>query len=180
MIPSEVKEAGPEAVKIYRTAIKNGSTERGATMYALKAGPRLMTDAVYLEGQGTLEKQFRGDPGGLKMVLDGAKKKGFVPSMNSVYEPGLASCTGDPVAFVQGRGDIKRACEINNQASIGAVNHEAVEVEPKKRPNLAYDLALGKVRGMVGRNPEILQKSTIPELVDHVQSTAQKPKLMED
>ena len=83
------------------------------------AGFGTMTDREYFRGQGTLLDQFTGEEHILEAHIKQAKKDGYTPGINDVYNPMIANKPGDGKAFVPptgGRGHIKRVCQERNQA----------------------------------------------------------------
>jgi hypothetical protein len=69
------------------------------------------TDTQYFRQRGTLEKQFNSDHD-LKIRVEQARKHGYNPNPNDVYEPCLAQFPGDPNAFIspsQGKRQIRQA-----------------------------------------------------------------------
>ena len=57
-LPYDVANASPAAQQRYLANIAEGMTPRMAEMLALRKAPRVMTDSVFFEGRGTLDKQF--------------------------------------------------------------------------------------------------------------------------
>lgn len=134
-VPHEVQQRGDKAVEIYVGCIKRGESVMLAEMLALQQAPRGMTDDVFFEGIGTLDKQFRGGdgPSQLNALVTESKKRGYKPNYNDYYCSGLASFPGDPDAFVPrtgGRAHVKRVLEKKGWASIdGAVTVKGREPE---------------------------------------------------
>jgi len=102
----------------------NGESHRMSEMLAFQQAPRAMTDAVFFEGFGTLDKQFAGDEKVRDQVIKRAMASGYKPNNNDVYLSALARYPGDPEAFVPatgGRGHVKKVCEKRGWECDGAV-----------------------------------------------------------
>lgn len=124
-IPPEIVHLGEAGVEHYKKCLANGCTEKFAIMLVLRKPPRANTDREYFAGRHNLRQQFAGDRRGFNTVLRQAKKNGFTPPADAVYEPGLARFQGDPEAFVpasEGRGYIRRLMEKRGWGCEGAVN----------------------------------------------------------
>ena len=85
-------------------------------------GIKAKTDREYFRGRGSLADQFGGNEKTLLKRISAARKHGYNPSPNDVYEPSMARFPGDPQAFIGatgGRGQIKKYCERNNITTEG-------------------------------------------------------------
>lgn len=173
---SEVDSDRPTSYGVSRRTLyyklrQEGQTHRFAAMIACQRGPGLVTDTAFFAGQPKLRDQFR-DKRQLKKVLGVAKKHGYRPSPNDVYEPGLARFQGDPEAFVPptgGRSYIRRLCEKRGWGCNGAVNVEASapHVDPHATGvPLAEDLVRGHIRDEIRKDPSLKGKQK--ELRDKV------------
>lgn len=129
--------------EIYAEAISNGCSPLFADMLASRSPPGGMTDSVAVAGIGTLDNQFKGARGRiqLKKIIDAAKKRGYVPNPNDVYQPGLANGIGDPLAFCPSgagyRNHVKKVCEMRGVVPLEAdvkVNRQHYREEPKSVP----------------------------------------------
>jgi len=138
----------PEGVQAHFVGmLLDGTAPKLAEMLALRSPPRANSDRELFAGVGTLDKQI-GDPEHLDALVGAAKRRGYRPNPNDVYQPGLARFPGDPEAFVPatgGRSHIKRVCEKRGWACHGAVEVKAVEGEPKHVP-LAKSIVDREVR----------------------------------
>lgn len=139
-----------------------GESHRMSEMLAFQQPPRAMTDAVFFEGFGTLDKQFAGDERVRDQVIKRAMAGGYKPNNNDVYLSALARYPGDPEAFVPatgGRGHIKAVCEKRGWECDGAVKTK--RKEPEKDPRsvpLAKDLVNRKVAEAIKKNPDLKRK----------------------
>lgn len=173
-LPYDILTASPEIQQRYTQLVTEGSTPRMAEMLALKAAPRVMTDAVYFASHGNLAKQFENAPcGQLECLVAVAKSRGYTPGMNDVYDPNLATeGFGDPLAFISpsgGRNHIRRVAEQRDHDL-----HGPVEVRRQRHGDtldetpirLAPDLAAEAVQHMLHENPELRFKADHRELLD--------------
>lgn len=134
-VPVEVRARGVRAVQIYTGCIERGESALLAEMLAMQQAPRGMTEDVFFEGIGTLDKQFSGAEGQsqLQHIVGEARKRGYNPNYNDYYCPSLASCPGDPAAFVPrtgGRSHVKKVLEQKGWSSVdGAVTVKGREPE---------------------------------------------------
>lgn len=156
--------------------------ERLREMLKSRRAPRCMTDDVFVSGMGTLDDQFKGDPSGLQLVIDGAKRQGYTPSPRDIYCPGLAMSCGDPDAFVKTRGDVARVCRKKGMDSYGAVNVKAYR-EPEEEPTmprrgLAPDIAMRAAGCRAMKTPEILEGRTLADVANEI-SANHEVKLVE-
>ena len=135
-----------------------GESHNMAEMLAFQQAPRAMTDAVFFEGFGTIEKQFAGDEKVRDQLIKRARAAGYNPNPNDVYLSAIARYPGDPEAFVPatgGRGHIKKVLTERGWESDGAVKTKARQPEeaPKSVP-LAKDIVNRKVGQAHRDNPE--------------------------
>ncbi len=152
-----------EYEKIYKQAIKNGCSERLADMLASRKAPDSVTEAEFFKGRHTLAQQFKGNESQLNYITKEAKKRGFTPTPNMVYEAGLAKFVGDPAAFIPasgGKDHVKAVCKKRNWRCEGAVNvsnnpgHVDLS-EPTMNPKLVEQYA----RQMATDKPELRRKT---------------------
>lgn len=142
---------------LYFKLRRTGNSHRFADMVSCQRGPGLMTDSVFFAGMPKLQDQFVDDRQREK-VIKIAKRHGYTPNPNDVYEPGLARFQGDPEAFVPptgGRGYIRKLCESRGWACEGAVKvaHSAPKEDPFDAKPLAEDLIQGHMRYAIAKNP---------------------------
>ena len=148
-----------------------------AVMCAQERGPKLMTDAVFAEGNTRLGDNYHGSYGDALKAT--AKKHGFTSSYQ--YHPGLARWHpedpkhngADPEAYMPpsgGRGYVKRLMESRGWACDGAVD---VEGRAEKDPfddavSLAPELIVRNAQKFVQENPDEARKMNRRELRDHM------------
>jgi hypothetical protein len=135
-------------------------------MLAARSPPGGMTDNVAVAGIGTLGEQFKGARGRmqLKTIVEAAKKRGYTPNINDIYQSGIADGVGDPLAFVPSgagyRGHIKKVCEMRGIAPIEAdmkVNRQQYREEPKRIP-LAENLIKKLTPQVLAQDPSLKRK----------------------
>ena len=96
--------------------------------------PGLHTDDTFLSGRGSLSKQLGTQT---QQVVNAAKRHGYTPGVNDVYEPQLARFPGDPRAFLKhgsARGQVRRVCEAEGMSCSGSVNVKGRKVEAPPVP----------------------------------------------
>lgn len=129
--------------EIYAEAISHGASPLFADMLASRSPPGGMTDSVAVSGIGTLANQFQGKRGEIQLqkIIAAAKKRGYTPNPNDIYQPGLASSVGDPLAFCPSgagyRHHVKKVCELRGVVPLEAdikVNRRQYREEPKSVP----------------------------------------------
>lgn len=103
----------------------------------LKEGglPFLNTDSVFMRDSAN-GRQFQESPDlGDKYKKACEKAGGSVKGKKYLHQ--LARFPGDPAAWVESRGDVRRACEANNMDCEGLVNVKGREVESPKKVDVA-------------------------------------------
>lgn len=159
-IPLVSSNVGTQA--FYEHLRGKGESHKMSEMLAFQQAPRAMTDAVFFEGFGTIDKQFAGDEKVRDQIIKRSMAAGYKPGNNDVYLSALARYPGDPEAFVPatgGRGHIKAVCEKRGWESDGAV--QTKRREPESDPTstrLAKDLVNQKVAEAVKKNPDLKRK----------------------
>lgn len=139
----------------YERCIAAGTSPKLAEMFATGQTPGVMTDSVFLEGTG---EQFAKTP----YLGDHYKKVAESYGQNvkgKVYKSGLARFPGDPLAWVNGRGDVQRICEARGMDCDGAVKVRANERKPVEGVDIADDIVEARVEKMVEASPEPLKES---------------------
>lgn len=147
--------------EIYNEAIANGVTPMMADMLASRQGPGLKTDTTIWGGAGTLDSQFKNNQPHLKLITEAAKKAGYTPNPNYVYQPALAEFLGDPKAFVppsEGNSHVRKVCEERGWGCEGAVKIKTPQGPPPKPVKLAESLIREGVTKMVTDNPDLARK----------------------
>lgn len=164
-IPYDVQFAGPEVIAHFLSMVQAGESPRFAEMLALQKAPAANTDREFFSGRNTLGQQFDGDDRGLATVLRAAKRHGFTPSRNDIYEPGLCRPEvgqGDPQAFISssdGRGEVKRRVERLGWAADGLVKSKGGMSREKEGNPLAKKLAANLLPKAINKTPELARAS---------------------
>lgn len=151
-IPSEVIDAGREAVETYRRALPYG--DRWALMCALQTPPGTRgTDRAYMEGRYN-NQQLDGLPGAQAKWLAKEAKEAGISISGKYYCGGIADSRGwkDPEAWVSGVDDIRRVARKRNLHVDGAVRHTATELPPERKV-LAESIIKEEVAKEKRRNP---------------------------
>jgi hypothetical protein len=115
-----------------------GTPGRLEEMLAARSPPMSNTDREFLEGRGGCHDQFQGSPQG-EFYRRAAAAAG-VDTAGRVYLSSLAAYPGDPVAWVSGRGDVRRVCEERGWGCRGAVDVPVRAEEPAPAVPLAPDI----------------------------------------
>lgn len=134
-IPRDVQQRGPQAISRYKAMIAKGESPMLAEMLACQTAPKAETDRELFAGRGTLADQFKGRPQVLAHHIRQARKEGYNPSPNDVYESGLADHPGHHKAFISpsgGRGQAKKRLEEMNTGTHddGIVRVKKVQRDP--------------------------------------------------
>ena len=110
-VPKDVHNAGPQAVRIYKQAIANGTKPRMAEMFAMRQAAGLETDTVFQKGFGTLLNQFGNSKRSLERHVKACQRQGYTPGVNDIYLPTIAEKYADPKAHVKTIGEAVKLCE---------------------------------------------------------------------
>lgn len=162
----EIARRGTKAQEVYDDCVGRGESHRLATMLALQQAPRVLTDAVFLAGFGTLDKQVKSDEQ-CNWLVSRAKAQGYDVGPNHVYNPHLARFTGDGEAFIppsDARGHVQKICEKRGLECNGAVNVKAVQRDPQPQPKskgkrLASNIVDRIEQRMLTENPDLKHKN---------------------
>ena len=114
----------PEQKRHYEKCLAEGTSPVLAEMFALALPPGCNTDAVFLNDN-RHEEQFK--DGRVRAFRDRAEKQG-VSTNGKVYTGSLARFPGDPMAWVDGRGDVAKICRQRGWNCEGTV---AVKGDPE-------------------------------------------------
>jgi hypothetical protein len=132
-IPSQVRDAGPDAVETYRRALPYG--ERWAEMCAMQCPPGTRgTDRAFNEGRYN-QQQFDDMPKKMaQRILREARAAGINTS-GKQYCAGLADKRAycDPEAWVDSTADVVRVARKRNLTVEGIVSHQGTAVPPKRK-----------------------------------------------
>lgn len=128
------------------------------SIFESRQAPGISTDSTLFSGAGTLSAQFKGDTESLNNVVRNAKRAGYNPTGNELYQPGLARFPGDPRAFIsqaEGKAKVRKIVEQDGTGCEGAVTVKAREPEhePKQKHKLAPQIVKRHMRSML-QNPE--------------------------
>lgn len=118
---------------LYDRLIAEGKSPAFAAMLADQAPPGVKTDSTFFgNAVNTVSKIMNDDPEYGQAIVAQARRHGYNPNPNDVYESGLAEKPGDPLAFVPatgGRGHIRKVLESRGWGGEGAVNIKARQPE---------------------------------------------------
>lgn len=170
----DVSQRGEQARAVYDNCVAEGGSHKLAVMLALQQAPRVMTDAVFLSGYGTLEKQIKSDEQ-RSWLVSKAKACGYDVGPNHVYNPMLARFPGDGEAFIppsDARGHIQRVCEERGQECNGAVTVKGVQKDPPPKPKgkrLAKNIIDRIEQRKIAENPDLAHSNrrTLRESIVH-------------
>lgn len=135
----------------YETCRRYGASHKLALMFALAQAPGLVTDATYMAGHH--DSGFGKNPTTAKMgdfYAAQAKKHGMTNLTGKRYLSSLARFSGDPDAWVSGRGDIKRVLERRGDGCVGTVNTKIREREPTKPIPIAEHIVERVTKQVIG------------------------------
>lgn len=126
--------------------------ERLADMLASHQAPMAVTDREFMRFNCN-GAQFEGLPAYGAMCKAEAEKAG-VSTTGKKYMSQLARFTGDPEAWVSGRGDVERVCKARQWNCEGSVNVDSPIRDEPAKPKLADDLVQKYVKADLAENPE--------------------------
>jgi hypothetical protein len=137
MLEGQVKAAGPQAMRVYRSIRRKGETAEFAAMCALRQPPGSKgTDRAFTEG---FSRQMGGmSDASRSTILETARKAG-IATQGKCFKGGLGR-PDDPAAWVSSVDDVKAIARARNLTVAGAVEHQGVVPEKPKRTRLASDI----------------------------------------
>lgn len=148
-----------ETLEFYYARRLEGMSHNFAAMLACQSFPGCKTEATYFEGRHTLAQQFAGNEAQLEVVVAHARARGFEPSPNMIYEPGLADDVGDPNAFISPSGgttELRRKLEAAGKSCDGIIK---VKGRAPRGPGAVGPLAQDLVDDMIATeaksNPDL-------------------------
>ncbi len=148
--------------EVYAAAIASGSSPAFADMLASRKAPEIGGgDTAYMKGRGTLATQFEGCEQQLDYLTKTAKRKGYNPGINDIYEASLASFPGDPAAFVPpsgGLNHIKHVCEDKDISCDGAFKRKRSIKDPDNKPFIDKKIYKRLAKKMVSEDPGLAAK----------------------
>lgn len=136
--------------------------------------PAIKTAATWLSRHGTLLDHFGDSPEGrsaLEYRVEVARRNGYNPSPNDVYDETVALYPGDPEGFIphdDPAGHIRRVCErrgVSCDSDLAKV--KAREVAPPSPAPLADDLVTDLAAEKIKENPDLAArpKTEIAEMI---------------
>ena len=148
----------PDVQAFYEERRKEGVSHNMAKIFALRSPPGVSTDTTYMAGVGTLRQQCGDDDKEVDRLVSAAKKLGHTPNASDLYNPTLARCLGDPLAFVPAsnpKAHVRKVCEMRGKSCEGLVNYVAPERDPAPEPKhrLHPRLVDDEVRVAVKKDP---------------------------
>ena len=164
-IPSEILEAGYDAVRTYRAALPYG--DRWATMVALQAPPGTRgTDRAFLEGRQNNE-QLNNMPKRQATYVSKEARRAGINITGKVYCGGIADKRGwkDPEAWVTGNDDVLRVARKRRLHVTGSVNYDPGEAPPK-RVLLAESIIKDEMRKEKRKNPRAKDGELREKIID--------------
>ncbi len=171
-----VVSADPAVQAHYETCRANGCSHDLGLMLALRQFPGIAgTDAVFNEGRKLDGSQFQGLPPAMgKMYLELARKAGVNPA-GKYYCGSIARYPGDPRAWVDSRGDVKRICEAEGWTVAGAVKVESPRYAdgyvPPEKYAVAADIVAAEVADRLAADPEPVTAAKVEAVTAEVART---------
>ncbi len=136
----------------YELCLSQGTSPALAEMFALGQPPMSNTDREFLAGH-TNGSQFEDQPAVGDLYRSQALAAGVDPK-GKIYLGGLAAYPGDPVAWVNNRGDVQRVCEERGWGAKGSVNVKAAPQDSEhKSVRLADEIVDDKVADILETVP---------------------------
>lgn len=151
--------------------MKLGNSRAFAEILAYRKPPGLQgTDTQAFADCGTLERQLGKQ---LNRVCEAAKKHGYNPNPNDMYNPTFARFEGDPQAFAshgQGLGHYIKLAEQRGTGCSGDHNVPVRERDPSKvkKKALAPDLIQKHLKKKLADNPELRYTKDKKELIHEI------------
>ncbi len=161
-IPEDVKDRGVGACHVYVQAINSGTSPKMAEMFACQQAPTSSTDRDLGRGSKRLLDQFDGDDMYVEGIVSEARRHGYNPNPNYIYDQQLASFSGDPDAFVpphDAKAHYKRIIEKQGRSC------DELHVKVEKRDEEVEQIPLGEniVKHLVSKevqaHPEAAKES---------------------
>ena len=162
----------PDVQAFYEERRDAGVSHNFAEMVALQQPPGASDDTTYMRGVGTLLDQCNGDEAEVNRLVKASQKFGFTPNMNSLYNPTLARCLGDPMAFVPAanpKAHVRKVCESRGKDCEGLVNYKAPQRDtpPPPGPGLNPRIVNEEVKKAVKLDPGLPQRKGAIENLRH-------------
>lgn len=170
MIPKHIQAHGPEAVRVYTTAMKNGSGEKFAEMVALQSPPGTRgTDRAFMEGR-YAGNWMDGMPPQLANRMVREARAAGINTSGRFYMGGLADKRAhrDPEAWVDSIDDVKRVAKKRNLEVRGIVNYTPPEQAPPKRVALNQEIVKENVKKELANNPGMRKADAVERVKDRM------------
>lgn len=152
----------------YVAHILDGDSHLMADMLAHAKPPQSKTDREFLRGHCN-GSQFEDTP----YIGDGYRQMALENGVNpkgKIYLGTLARFPGDPEAWVSGRGDVQKVCEMRGWGCEGSVNVKVREqLNPPKAPALAPDIVQGHVENQLAMmDPGDAARADVGEMAHNI------------
>ena len=144
----------PEVQALYEQMRDAGESHNIAEMCAMRETPASRTDREFWRGRWN---QFESDPRAGRRYQAIADSMGM-STVGKQYIGQLARYPGDPQAWVDGRGDIKKVCEANGWGCSGQVDVKVSERPPRPDVDIADDIVEEKVAEAIKQDPDLASK----------------------
>lgn len=173
-MPYPIVSDDPDVQALYEQCRSDGESHNFAEICAFRSAPGVSTDTTYMAGVGTLRQQCGDDDKEVDRLVSAAKKLGHTPNASDLYNPTLARCLGDPLAFVpasNAKAHVRKVCEMRGKSCEGLVNYTAPEREPAPEPKhrLHPRLVDDEIRKAVALDPGLkTRKGAIKRLRQEV------------
>lgn len=158
-LPLDIQCAPASVQKRYVDMVNDGVAPRFAEMCALQIAPGVKgTDRAFMEGRLNNEQFNKMPKDHARNILTLARRAGINPN-GKYYCSGLADKRGpaDPMAWVDGAGDVKRVASQRNLTVSGAVEHKGVAQPRPKAPVLSERLTREMMRVEKKSHPTMKQ-----------------------
>jgi hypothetical protein len=170
-----------EVQAFYERMRDEGTSHSLAEVFATQQSPGIAgTDSNFFAGLHSGNHLDRW-PGPVRRAYLAKAKAAGVDISGCVYLPSLARFPGDPLAWVRGRGDVKKLCEQQNLTSHGAVEHQAdesriAETAAKRSVPIAPDIVERELAKELTKHPEkkLKVQETREEVADRIMPSWKK------
>lgn len=166
MIPKHIQAHGPEAVRVYKTAMASGAGEKFAEMVALQSPPGTRgTDRAFMEGR-YAGNWMDGMPPQLANRMVREARAAGINTSGRFYMGGLADKRAhrDPEAWVDSIDDVKRVAKKRNLEVRGIVNYTPPEQAPPKRVALNPEIIKENVKKELEANPGMRKADAVEKV----------------
>lgn len=164
-IPSAVRNAGREAIEIYKKALPYG--ERWAIMCATQTPPGTKgTDRAFLEGRQN-NQQLDALPTRQAQYMVREAKRAGISISGKHYVAGIADSRGwrDPAAWVSSNDDILKVAQKRRLSVSGSVNYDPGPQAPKRKL-LSESIIRDEMRKELRQNPKANRGELREKIID--------------